>query len=283
MCRGTYYPIVMHAMSDDTRLLPALLKYWRGKRGLSQLDLALAAGVSARHISFLETGRARASEQMLLLLTATLDIPLRDRNAVLRAAGFTDAFPEPAIDAMAEAGVESAISRMMAQHEPYPMLVIDRWYDVRLMNRGARTLIGSCVPRDRTGPFNALAALFDPDALRPYVLDWDGTAREIVSRLHREVLHRSDDVRLVTLLDQVLRYPGVPESWRHPDLSRPAPPTLNLRFRVNDHTAAFLVTVTSFSAPQNVTLDELRIESCFPLDDATGIVCERLAGLSDRR
>ena len=99
----------------------------------------------------------------------------------------------------------------------------------------------------------------------------------MVSRLHREVLHRSDDERLAALLDELLRYPGVPEAWRYPDLSRPAEPMVSVRFRVEDRSVGFLITVTSFSAPQNVTLDELRIESYFPLDSAAEMVCERLA------
>src|SRR5437870_2513052 len=122
---------------SDARLFPALLRHWRTRRGLSQLDLALAADVSPRHVSFLETGRAQPSREMALRLGATLNVPLRDQNAMLRAAGFADEFPEPDFAEGLPAGVAQAIDRMLAVHEPYPMTILDRRYQLLRANEGA--------------------------------------------------------------------------------------------------------------------------------------------------
>ncbi len=264
-------------MNDDSKLLPALLKFWRGRRGLSQLDLALAAGVSTRHVSFLETGRSRASAEMILTLAATLDVPLRERNVMLRAAGFPAVFPELGIDALVDdPGLKRAAAHMMQRHNPYPMLFMNRWYEVLRMNEGAECLLRACLKRDVPRPFNGFSAFFDPELLRPYLVDWRDVAREMVSRLHRESLHRPYDTQLSELLDEVLHAPGVPESWRHPDFSRTADAAFVFRFRLGPTHIAFLTTLTTFNAPQNVTLDELQIESYFPLDEVTERVCTEL-------
>lgn len=265
-------------MTEESRLFAALLKYWRGRRGLSQLDLALTADVSARHISFLETGRSQPSREMVLLLASTLDVPLREQNAMLRAAGFDPAFEEPPLDALRDPAIERALDRMMAQHEPYPMVLMDRCYDVLRMNQGATRLFTTAVeaPPDR---FNAVEALFDGSLLRPLVVNWEETARELVSRLHRESLHRPQDARLAALLEEILARPDVPDGWRRPDFSRGTSAAFAFRFRFHGQEFAFLTTLMTFSAPQNVTLDELQIESYFPLDDQTHRACLTLAGL----
>lgn len=260
------------------RLFPAQLKYWRGRRGHSQLDLALAAGISARHLAFLESGRSQPSEEMVLRLFATLEVPLRDRNEALRAAGFSPRFAEPTLDALSPA-IDQAIARMMRQQEPYPLTVLSVESNIVRANGAADRLFARFMaePPDGAGPLNLFALVFDPRHLRPFLLDWETLARSMVARLHREALARREDDRLFSLLDRVLAYPGVPKSWEKPDFSAPASPTLTLRLKRDDLELAFLTTVTVFSAPQEVTLEELRIESCFPLDDGTALACERLA------
>ena len=264
---------------DEQRLFPALLKHWRGRRGLSQLDLALAADVSSRHVSFLETGRADPSREMVLRLGAALDVPLRDQNAMLRAAGFADEFAEPGIEGGLSPGVEQAIARMLARHEPFPMVVMDHRYDVLRTNVGAMRLLTRMVlePAALGARPNAFHTLFDPRLARPFVLDWERTARVLLSRLHRETLARAGDAELASLLRSLLEYPDVPESWRQPDFSIASEPVLTVRLRRDELELSFLTTLTVFNAPQNVTLEELRIESYFPLDDATERACERLA------
>jgi len=265
-------------MSKDARLFPALLRYWRARRGLSQLDLALAADVSARHVSFLETGRTHPSHDMVLRLGATLDVPLRDQNALLRAAGHAPAFPEPQVGEL-PGPIAQAIERMLAQQEPFPMTVLDRTYGVVKANVAAtRTLLQFVKdPAVMTAPPNVFAFLFDPALARPYVHDWERVAHAMVARLHREVLARPEDGELSALLESLFRYPGVPGGWRQPDFSAPNEPTLELRFRKPGLDLGFLTTMTVFSAPQNVTLEELRIESYFPLDQPTARACSRLS------
>jgi len=263
----------------EPRLFPALLRDWRTRRGLSQLDLALAADVSARHVSFLETGRAQPSRDMVLRLGATLNVPLREQNTLLRAAGFADEFAEPAITDGLSPSISQAIERMMAKHEPFPMAVLDRCYNVFRLNHGGMRMLGRFVgdPSALGSRPNLFAALFDPRLTRPFVVDWERVAHLLVARLHREVLATADNGHLAALLRSLFEYPGVPPSWRQPDFSTPSTPTLTLRLRRDDLELAFLTTVTVFNAPQNVTLEELRIESYFPLDEATARACEKIA------
>lgn len=263
----------------EPALFPALLRHWRSRRGHSQLDLAVAADVSSRHISFLETGRAQPSREMVLRLAATLEVPLREQNALLRAAGFADAFAEPDANNGLSPSVVGAIERMLAQHEPFPMTVLDRSYTVVRANAGGGRLLAHLIaePDALVGPPNALALLFDPRLARPFVLEWERVARDVVARLHREALAAPEDRALASLLRSLFAYPDVPESWRQPDFSALSEPTLTLRLRRGDLALGFLTTMTVFNAPQNVTLDELRIESYFPLDDATTRACEQMA------
>ena len=262
----------------EPRLFPALLKYWRTSRGLSQLDLGVAADVSSRHVSFLETGRAQPSREMVLRLGSTMSVPLRDQNEMLRAAGFADEFPEPRLENELSPGVARAIDRMLAQHEPFPMTVLDRHYDVLRTNDGAMRVLGRFIadPGAMPSVLNVFALLFDPRLARPFVNDWKRVAHDMVARLHRESLMRANDARLGSLLRSLFEYPDVPEAWRQPDFSAPSDPTLTLRLRRDDLELAFLTTLTVFNAPQNVTLEEMCIESYFPLDDETARACENM-------
>jgi transcriptional regulator with XRE-family HTH domain len=264
---------------DEARLFPALLRHWRTRRGQSQLDLSIAAEVSARHVSFLETARARPSREMVLRLAAVLDVPLRDQNALLHAAGFPSEFAEPRLADGMPPGIEQAIARMLAQHEPYPMYVLDRSYGILRTNQGALRLLATLVadPSALTFPMNLFQLLFDPRLARGAVVDWERTARALLSRLHRESLTRAGDVELADLVRSLESYPDVPPSVRHPDFSTPSEATLVLRLRTAEHEFAFLTMITMFNAPQNITLDELRIESLFPLDDVTAAACQRLS------
>ena len=258
----------------EARLFPALLRHFRTRRGMSQLDLAIAADVSARHVSFLETGRAQPSREMVLRLGGTLDVPLREQDGMLRAAGFEAEFGEPTA---LPPGVAGAIDRMLVQHEPFPMTVLDRRYDVTKTNQGAARMLGSLVaePAAVGGRVNVFMILFDPRLVRPFILDWERVAHALTSRLHREVLARPDP-DVAALLRSLFEYPGVPESWRQPDFAAPNEPTLTLRMKRGDLELAFLTTMTIFNAPQNALLEELRVESYYPLDDATARACERM-------
>jgi transcriptional regulator with XRE-family HTH domain len=260
---------------SEARLFPALLRHFRARRGMSQLDLAVAADVSARHVSYLETARAQPSREMVLRLGATLDVPLREQDAMLRAAGFAEEFSEPS---PLPSGVAKAIDRMLAQHEPFPMTVLDRRYDVTQTNQGAVRVLGALVadPSALPRPLNVFALLFDPRLCRPFIVEWERAAHDLTARLHREVLARPDP-ELSALLRSLFEYPDVPESWRQPDFSVPNDPTLTLRMKRAELQLAFLTAITTFNAPQNALLEELRVESYFPLDEATARACERLS------
>lgn len=266
------------AQRQDGRLFPALLRHWRTRRGLSQLDLALAADVSARHVSFLENGRAQPSREMVLRLASTLDVPLREQNSMLVEAGFSSEFPEPSLHSGLSPAIEAALGRMLEQQEPFPLVVMDRCYNALRTNRAALRVLNRFVlnPARMGEAPNVLRMVFDPELARPFVVDWERVARTLLSRAHREALAHPGDGDLGTLVRSLFEYPDVPESFRQPDFSSPSEPTLAFRVRRGALELAFLTTVTVFNAPQNVTLDELRIESYFPLDEATARACERL-------
>lgn len=262
----------------SARLFPALLKYWRGRCGLSQLDLALAADVSARHLSYLETGRAKPSEAMVLRLFATMDVPLRHQNEALVAAGFTRRFDEPAVPEL-PAPVRAAIAQMLRQQEPFPMTVLSADYQVVDRNVAADTVFSKVVAdpvRLKSTPLDMVALIFDPALARNAFVDWPVTARRVLVRLQRELL-RTGDERLCALIDRAMRYPGVDPSWRHPDDADRVDATIEVRLQRDDLKLSFLTTLTSFTSPGTVSLEEMRLESYFPLDEVTREQCESWA------
>ena len=265
--------------SDTPRagLFAAQLKFWRHKRGLSQLDFSLTADVSSRHISFLETGRAKPSREMVLRLAGALAVPLREQNAMLRAAGFAPRYEEPSLASIPEA-LRGVLGRMMAQQEPYPLVVMDRCYNVLETNRAGAALMTKLVsdPNALTAPLNVVRMLFAPNLTRPFVQGWESLAKMLLGRLHQEALLRGEDLELRALIEEVLSYPGVPSDW-HPDFSSNQPPVYTIRVTLDDHTLAFVTTLTHFSEPQDVTLQELQIESYFPVDAATEDFCKALS------
>jgi transcriptional regulator with XRE-family HTH domain len=265
-----------HSMTD--KLFSALLKYWRGQRGMSQLDLALAADVSARHVSFLESGRANPSQDMVLRLMSALQVPLRDQNDALRAADFPARFLEPALNAI-DPAIDDAITRMMRQQEPYPLTVLSPSYDILRSNQAAQNIFSQFVqdPSCLQMPLNLYALVFDPQLARPFIQNWAQIGRSMLARLHREALSRSNDARLWALLEQVLTYPDVPQAWRQPDFSDALEPTLSLVLARGPLTLRFFTVLTTIAAPQQITLDELRIESYFPLDEPTRQACAKLS------
>lgn len=262
------YDETMAQRKRHDTVFPALLRYWRQQRGMSQLDLGLTSEVSARHISFLESGRSQPSIEMVALLAETLDVPLRDRNDMLRGAGFTAQYPEPDVDELLAGPLGLAIDTMLAHHEPYPMMVFDRLYNVMRVNNGGALFLSLAGAAEPVGT-NIMSMLFD-DIPRALIVNWESVAGEILRRLQREVLHRPNDEELSQLVADLIDQPGVPEDWRVPDLLAANDPMIALEVRLDQSThLSFLATITAFNAPSNVTLDELRIESYLPMDDAT--------------
>ena len=266
-----------------TGVFPALLKHWRGQRGLSQLDLALAADVSSRHVSFLETGRSAPSAEMILRLASALDVPLRQVNTMLQSAGYDPHYPEPAPGAGLPGEIVGALQRMKDHQEPFPLVVVDRLYDVVDLNRGAQALFGLLVPgHDPTAsrPPNLVRVTFDP-RVQARLVNVDEVGRALLWRLQREVLADGDNGPLRELLDEVLALPTIAASWRTTDLTVPSSPVLIVHLRWAGHELKFLTMVTMLQAPQQVALEELRIETWFPTDEATAAACREIArGLS---
>lgn len=245
--------------------------------------------MSARHLSFLETGRATPSREMVLRLGSALGVPLRDQNALLHAAGFAPEFAEG--QGPFTPAIEQALARMLAQQEPYPLTVLNPRYDVVRANAAALRILPRFVA-DPTAlsalddtPLNAMRMVFDARLARPFIQNWRSVAQDLAARAHRELLARPDDHALRELLTSLFHAPDVPAELRQPDLSVTSAPTLAFRLRRDDLELGFFTTITTFNAPQNVTLEELRIESYFPLDDETARVCAQLAsvGVEDVR
>ena len=263
-------------------LFPALLKHWRRQRGLSQLDLAIAADVSARHISFLETGRSTPSTEMVLRLGSTLGVPLRQVNEMLRAAGH-DAFYEETDGALPGAVAES-LTLMHAHHEPYPLIVVDRLYRIRSLNSGAASLLCALLGIPPVDPdsialmdLNLALLSFDPNGAQPLLVNFDEVGRHILWRIQREVLEDPNDADMHAMLEALLAMPTVDSDWRETDLSEASDPALVLHLRSGDLDLRFLTMITAFQAPQNVALEHLRIETWFPYDEATADACRQLA------
>lgn len=260
-----------------TRVFPAMLVFFRKRRGFSQLRLAVEAGVSPRHVSFLESGRATASEAMALRLMSTLRVPLREQNDALRALGVPPRFDDASLEELPRE-IGEAIDAMLAQHEPYPMTVVTPDGSVIASNRAATRIFAAFVadPRALPTPIDMVSLLFDPMLMRPFVIDWESVARSVLCRLSRERLDHPRPELVDRLLERALSFPDVPASWRFPDFSRPISPAFVTRLERDGLRVAFLVTITTLSSPSHVTLEELRFEAAHPLDDETREVCRGL-------
>ncbi len=269
-------------------LFPALLKYWRHQRGMSQLDLALTAGVSSRHVSFLETGRSNPSPEMVVQLATWLGVPLRQVNAMLRAAGHDPVYDES--DDALPAAMNEALTLLKEHHEPFPVIFVDRRYQVRDLNRGASILLarmlGNELPDEPVDP-GTIAALglnlakltFDPAGAQPLLVNFDEVGRQLLWRIQREALADPDDQAIRRLLDELLSMPTVDPGWRQVDLRVPSDPSLVLHLRKDDLDLRFLTMITAFQAPQNVAVDDLRIETWFPYDEPTAEACRMLSAI----
>jgi len=246
-----------------------LLQYWRKTRQMSQLALATEAEVSPRHLCFLETGRARPSRDMVMLLASALDVPLRERNALLLAAGFAPAFGESSLDAPELSAVRMALDAILRHHEPFPAVVMNPRWDVVASNEAAPRFFEFLLGRATPGPANVVRMMFDPDALRPLVANWEEVAEALIRRIHREAVSGGRDEATRQLLDDVLALPNVPRRFRRPNLEAPVLPVLPVSFRKDGRTFSFFSTVTTLGTPQDITLQEMRIECFFPSDSET--------------
>ena len=251
----------------------ALLRQWRDTRGRSQLELAMDMGVSQRHISFIESGRSSPSRALLLGVANALDVPLRDRNALLLAAGYAPMYAEPAWDAAEMRVVHRALERMLKQHEPYPALVMDSHWNVLMTNEAAPKFFGQFVDLARyPKPRNLLRLMFDPQGLRPFVANWEAVAASLFQRVHREAVGGVLDDAMRALVDELLALPGVDVAWRGAEVSSNSP-VVPIEFRRDGHVSSWFSMVSTVGTPQMVSAQELRVECMFPVEGSaeTGI------------
>jgi transcriptional regulator with XRE-family HTH domain len=255
-----------------------LLRQWRERRRLSQLDLAIEAEISSRHLSFVETGRSHPSRAMVLLLAEALEVPPRARNDLLAAAGYAPMYRESNLDAPEMSQFRRALDFMLRQQEPYPAIVLDRYWNVLLGNEGTNRFMGIFLDSaaDALGPPNAVRLICHPQALRPWIVNWEVTAAALIQWLHRDLL-RSADAGMKILLDELLAYPDVPRNWRTLDLDAPTAPFLAIEMKKSDVHLRFFTTLTTLGTPYDITLHELRVESFFPADEATDRTLRRLS------
>lgn len=251
-----------------------LLRDWRRRRRLSQLELALDAGVSARHVSFVETGRAKPSREMVLHLAEELQVPLRDRNRLMLAAGFAPVYGERPLDGPDMAPVRAALDRILAGHDPYPAVAVDRMWNLVAGNRALDVLVDGVAPELLAPPANALRIALHPEGLAPRTLNLGEWRAHLLARVERQLALTGSEP-LAQLFEEVRSYPG-PE----PDHA-PSPDAIfvELRVRVGGHDLTFFSTISTFGTAVDITVAELSIESFFPADAETG---EALRALTAR-
>jgi transcriptional regulator with XRE-family HTH domain len=274
--------------SRKTTLAPAgnplgnLLRHWRNVRGRNQLDLSIETGVSQRHISFIESGRSIPSRHTLLEIAQVLDVPLRERNTLLVSAGYAPVFSEAAWNSGQMQSVTKALERILQQHEPFPALVMDRYWNVLMTNQSAPRFFNCFIDMSRRkGPRNMLHLVFDPDGMRPFVEHWDEVASSLLHRVRTEATGRVIDEKTRELVAALLTYPGGKAISAEPIETRsrrsesnsvtgePVLPIIPLSFRKNETVLNYFSMVTTVGTPQTVAAQELRIETMFPADEET--------------
>jgi transcriptional regulator with XRE-family HTH domain len=257
------------ATSTGTIAVGPLLRGWRQRRRLSQLDVSARAAISTRHLSFLETGRAKPSREMVLHLAEELDVPLRERNTLLVAAGYAPIYRETPMDADDMAGVRDTLEQLLASHEPNPALVVDRQWNLVLANRALGLLLHGVAAELLAPPVNVLRVALHPAGLAPNITNFEEWSGHLLSRLGREITATGDPA-LASLYDELAGLPGV--SAREPHVPHGAGAsrlmvTLRLKTPLGD--LAFFSTVATFGTAVDITLAELSIESFFPADAST--------------
>ncbi|MFE2100523.1 helix-turn-helix domain-containing protein [Streptomyces sp. NPDC059468] len=254
-----------------------LLRSWRERRRISQLELALRADSSARHISFIETGRSRPSEEMVLRLAEHLDVPVRERNALLLAAGYAPHYPETPLDDPALDALRDGMERLIQGYEPYPALVVDAGYTVVAANRGITMLLEGVPEKLLTPAPNAMRLTLHPEGLAPRIRNLREWRGHLLAQMEREIaLHRSDQLR--ALYEEVAAYP-VPEGAPGDEPVEPVPYfALPMQIEHDGRILSFVSSISTFNTPMDVTVAELAIETFLPADPATTKYLHTLAG-----
>jgi transcriptional regulator with XRE-family HTH domain len=269
-----------HSNTHDvaTGHFSSLLKHWRNIRRLTQIELAGDANVSARHLCFLETGRAQPSREMVQLLGSALDLPLEECNALHVAAGFVPPYGDRGLAAENLQPVRQALDFILRQQEPYPGIVIDGRWDVRIRNQASRRLFKAfheAYEMEADIAENAMHVVFHPKGLRQFITNWDEFAGQMIQILHREVAQGGRVA--AQLLDEIMVYPGLPAEWRIPRNPAGSSPVMTMQLRKGDFRLAFFSTFTTLAMPTDAALQKLKIECFYPADGATAEKARELA------
>ena len=251
------------------------LRQWRQRRHLSQLDLALDAEISARHLSFVETGRSAPSRDMLLRLADRLDVPLRERNVMLVAGGFAPAFPQRTLDDPAMKPAREAMEALLKAHEPNPALAIDRHWNLVSANRMVTPLLGGVAPKLLQGKINVMRLGLHPDGLASRTVNLHEWRAHLLDRLHRQC-EATADAELIALHDELKAYPTPPRAGPPVRIAESVVVPFQLRF--GNDTLSFISTTMVFGTPVDITLSELALEAFHPADDNTAQKLREIAG-----
>jgi transcriptional regulator with XRE-family HTH domain len=245
-----------------------LLRDWRRRRRLSQLDLALDAGVSARHLSFLETGRSRPSSDMVLHLAEQLEVPLRERNQMLLAAGYAPVYGQRTLDDPEMQPVREAIELLLRGHEPYPAAVVDQQWELLAGNSGVALLTEGVAPHLMEPPVNALRVTLHPEGMAPRILNLAEWREHLLARLERQMAVTGNPA-LASLHEELSGYPAPPLRTNGHSRGLADEIVVSLRMGAGDRELCFFSTVTTFGTALDITVAELAIEAFFPADAAT--------------
>jgi transcriptional regulator with XRE-family HTH domain len=261
-----------HDSSPPTAALGDLLRYWREVRGKSQFNLSLDTGGSQRHLSFIENGRSVPSREILMEIARSLDIPFRERNTLLLAAGYAPMYSEGAWNAEEMKSVTTDLERMLRQNEPFPAVVMDRYWNVLMANDSTPRFFNSFTEQAvKKNPRNILHLMFDPERMRPFVANWESVAKRLLERVCRESVGRVIDAKTKELLAALQAYPGVKAEWKSPKAPDPGPtmPMVPIGFVRGKKVLNYFSMVTTVGTPQTIAAQELRLECMYPVDKAT--------------
>jgi transcriptional regulator with XRE-family HTH domain len=253
----------MTSRAPGVRPVGELLREWRERRRLSQLDLAIQAEISARHLSFVETGRSRPTPTMILRLTEQLGVPLRERNTLLLAGGYAPAYPQHGLDEPELQSVRAALRQVLAGHEPYPAVVVNRWWELLDGNAAIAMLVDGCAPELLEPPANVLRLSLHPDGMAPRIANLAQWRAHLLTQLQHRARALGDQ-RLSELHDELLGYPGGTV-----EAALPTGVVLPLRYRRGDQELSFFSISAAVGTATDVTVEELTIEAFYPADAAT--------------
>lgn len=254
------------------RELGDLLRYWREIRAKSQFDLSLDTGGSQRHLSFIENGRSVPSREVLMEIARALDIPLRDRNTLLLAAGYAPRYSEGAWNAEEMKTITGVLERMLHQHEPFPAVVMDRYWNVLMANDSTPRFFNSFTELAvKKSPRNILHLMFDPERMRPFIANWESVAKSLFERVYRESVGRVIDEKTKELVAALQAYPGVKAEWKSPKAPATGPtlPMIPIGFIRGKKVLNYFSMITTVGTPQTIAAQELRLECMYPVDKAT--------------